>query len=295
MPNVLVVDDAPLDRFLAGSLLEAHTDLTAVYAEDGKEALDAIRQEAPDLVLTDLQMPAMNGLELVEAVRRSFPYVPVILMTAHGSEEIAVQALRAGAASYVPKKNLAHDLVETVERVLAVSRAGRNHHRLWECLADMESQFILPNDSAYLAPLIGHLQDQMGQLKLCDKSNLIRVGNALHEVLVNAIEHGNLELSSTLREGGNRTAYLKLIEERRRQVPYRDRRVYVTARFSHTEAVYVIRDEGPGFDPSTLPDPTDPCNLEKTTGRGLLLIHTFMDDVRFNATGNEITIVKRRV
>src|SRR5579863_3447444 len=133
MPNVLIVDDAPMDRFLAGSLLEAHTDLTAVYAEDGKEGLEAMRLQVPDLVLTDMQMPQMNGLELVEAVRRSFSYVPVILMTAHGSEEIAVQALRSGAASYVPKKNLAHDLVETVERVLAVSRAGRNHHRLWEC------------------------------------------------------------------------------------------------------------------------------------------------------------------
>jgi hypothetical protein len=123
---------------------------------------------------------------------------------------------------------------------------------------------------------------------------LIRVGNALHVGLVNAIEHGNLELSSVLRETSDRTAYLKLTEERRGQEPYRDRRVFVTARFSHAEAVYSIRDEGPGFDPSTLPDPLEPANLEKTTGRGLLLIRTFMDEVSFNATGNEITIVKRR-
>jgi anti-sigma regulatory factor (Ser/Thr protein kinase) len=68
----------------------------------------------------------------------------------------------------------------------------------------------------------------------------------------------------------------------------------VTARFTHDQAIYIVRDEGPGFDPTKLPDPTDPANLEKTTGRGLLLIRTFMDDVTFNATGNEITVIKKR-
>jgi CheY-like chemotaxis protein len=294
MAKVLVVDDSPLDGFLAGSLLEAQTDLEAVYAQDGKEALEAMRREAPDLVLTDLQMPEMNGLELVEAVRKHFAFVPVILMTAHGSEDIAVQALRSGAASYVPKKNLAQDLVDTAQRVLTLSRASRNQHMVWECLREFVSHFVLSNHPAYLPPLIGHLQDQMSQLKICDKAGLVRVGNALHEVLVNAIEHGNLELSSVLREASDRTAYVKLTEQRRLLQPYRDRRVFVTATYSHAQAVYVIRDEGPGFDPSILPDPLEPANLEKTTGRGLLLIRTFMDEVSFNATGNEITIVKRR-
>ena len=55
----------------------------------------------------------------------------------------------------------------------------------------------------------------------------------------------------------------------------------------------MIRDEGPGFDPDGLPDPTDPENLTKASGRGVLLIRTFMDEVRFNDTGNEITMIKR--
>ena len=56
----------------------------------------------------------------------------------------------------------------------------------------------------------------------------------------------------------------------------------------------MIRDEGKGFRPETLPDPTAPQNLERRTGRGLFLIRTFMDEVRHNAVGNEITLVKRR-
>jgi anti-sigma regulatory factor (Ser/Thr protein kinase) len=55
-----------------------------------------------------------------------------------------------------------------------------------------------------------------------------------------------------------------------------------------------MRDEGPGFDPKELPDPTDPENLLKLSGRGILLMRTFMDDVKFNDRGNEVTMVKRR-
>jgi anti-sigma regulatory factor (Ser/Thr protein kinase) len=110
---------------------------------------------------------------------------------------------------------------------------------------------------------------------------------------VNAIHHGNLEISSSLRESDERT-YYNLAEERRHQEPYVDRRVHVFAKETNREAMYVIRDEGPGFDPRTLPDPTDPTNIEKVSGRGILLIRTFMDEVNHNKTGNEITMIKRR-
>ena len=59
-------------------------------------------------------------------------------------------------------------------------------------------------------------------------------------------------------------------------------------------ATFVVRDEGPGFDTSRLPDPTAPENVAQVNGRGLFLIRTFMDDVRFNERGNEITMTKRR-
>jgi CheY-like chemotaxis protein len=294
MARVLVVDDSMLDRYVAGALIEEHSGWTAVFAENGREALSLLQGELPDLVLTDLQMPEINGLELVEAIRRDFPVVPVILMTAHGSEDIAGEALRKGAASYVPKKNLARDLIGTVENVLDISRAHRNVQQVVECLSDIELRFIISNDPTRLQPLIGHCQDLMMQMKIVEKNGLIRVGTALHEALTNAIEHGNLELRSELRDIDDRKSYRLLLEKRRLEMPYRARRIHVNAKFSHQEAVYRIRDEGPGFDPSHLPDPTDPANLEKVSGRGLFLIRTFMDEVAFNGTGNEITLVKRR-
>ncbi len=78
------------------------------------------------------------------------------------------------------------------------------------------------------------------------------------------------------------------------KAPYKDRRVRLTARLSRDRAAFVVRDDGPGFDPSVLPDPTDSSNLENVRGRGILLIRTFMDEVYYNKVGNEVTMIKRR-
>ena len=292
MATILVVDDSAVDRLRTEKLLTRNSQLTVVSASNGREALDAIERIVPDLVLTDMQMPEMDGLRLVEEIRAKYPAIPVILMTAHGSEELAVQALQRGAASYVPKRNLAQDLPDTIDSLLDMSRSSRGQQRLLECLLATESQFVLENDASLIPSLIGHLESNLTRMRLCDENGLIRVAVALREALVNAIQHGNLEISSGLREKDDRE-YYRLVEERRQQEPYQDRRVHLFAKESHREAVYVVRDEGPGFDPATLPDPTDPANLEKVSGRGLLLIRTFMDEVHHNKAGNEITMIKR--
>jgi CheY-like chemotaxis protein len=292
MFRVLVVEDSPTQTeqirfFLEEGGLEVET------AAHGLEALAAIRRRAPDIVVTDLEMPEMNGLELVETIRREHSSLPVILMTAHGSEEIAALALRKGAASYVPKVYLEHDILPTLEHILSVSKATRHHQRALECLTHSESHFTLHNDPDLVPPILGHLEEMLTRLELCDKTELMRVGIALREALINAIDHGNLEVSSDLREEDEKN-YHDLIRQRRQEKPYRDRRVHLTARVSPGEVAYIVRDEGPGFDPSRLHDPTDPANLERIGGRGLLLIHTFMDKVHHNPSGNEITLVKRR-
>jgi len=295
--RILLVEDNPGDvRLVEEAVLELRPEVQLTVATNGQQALDLLKAGTgplPDLVLTDLQMPGMNGLELVETVRSHFSKVPVILMTAYGNEEIALQAIRRGAASYVPKRNLIQDLPETLVQVLESAQTRHFEDRLFDCMVESEMQFVLENDLALIGPLIGHIHDLLNRLKLCDGTGQIRVSVALREALVNAIQHGNLEVGSELR-GTDDAAYHRLLEERRHQDPYRQRKVHVTARHSRTQAVYVVRDEGPGFDRSVLADPTDPANLEKVSGRGLFLIRNFMDDVHHNERGNEITMVKRR-
>src|SRR5215218_3259615 len=120
MSRILVAEDSTTQALAIKLMLEAAGHGVAI-ARNGREALLALSNTAADLVLTDLKMPEMDGLQLVEAVRVQHPLIPVILMSAHGSEEIAADALQRGAASYVPKRRMARDMVRTVDNVLAVS------------------------------------------------------------------------------------------------------------------------------------------------------------------------------
>jgi CheY-like chemotaxis protein len=290
---VLIVDDTLVDRRLAGSIVEKRMGLRAAYACNGVEAMEAAAIEAPAAVLTDLRMPEMDGLALVEALRERFPLVPVVLMTGHGSEEIALEALRRGAASYVPKRLLPKELSGTLGQVLAASRAGRRRQRLLDCETEAESGFVLESDPDLVPELVARLHEAASRFGLFDENAAMRVDVALHEALLNGIYHGNLEVSSDLRQDGE-AAYHGLVARRRREPPYAERRLHVKALFTRAEAIYVIRDEGPGFDPAGLPDPTDPANLDRVGGRGLLLIRTFMDEVAFSESGDRITLTKRR-
>ena len=126
MTTILVVDDSAMDRRIAGGLLESEPDCQVLYAEDGAVALKSVDENLPDVVVTDMVMPNLDGLQFVEAMKRDFPLIPVIIMTAVGTEETAVQALKRGAASYVTKRRLAQDLIETVRMVLQAANNGNS-------------------------------------------------------------------------------------------------------------------------------------------------------------------------
>ena len=198
--TVLVVDDSAMDRQLAAGILRKFGGWHAIFAADGHQALAAIERDRPDIVLTDLQMPEMDGLQLVRAIRDKFPMIPVILMTAHGSEEIAIQALQSGAASYVPKKSLAQDLAETLDQLMMLKKSTLNQHRILECLGYQEMRFTLENDTSLIPPLVSFLEDSITKAQSANPSSMILLGVALHEALTNSIFHGNLELESSLKE-----------------------------------------------------------------------------------------------
>lgn len=293
MPGILVVDDSPLDRRLVGGLLSKVEGFAVSYAGDGQEALRVIQGESPpDLVLTDLEMPRLGGLELVRRIRDLQLGIPVIIMTAAGSEEIAVQALQAGASSYVTKRTLSQELGNTVSNVLRISQERRTQTRVLNGLKRWETELEIENDPELVTALSAYLMQSFTGMRICTSAEQLRVGVALDEALLNAYFHGNMEVSSKLRETDYHE-FFDLARRRSRELPYRDRRIHVVAQFSSAEARFVIRDDGPGFDIAALPNPCDPKYLERPHGRGLLLMRTFLDEVHYNERGNEVTLVKR--
>src|SRR3712207_4148357 len=100
--RILIVDDEPAIRFALADLLATDGHEVA-EAEHAPAALALAADRAFDLVLTDFRMPRVDGLELLEHLRRDHPELLVVLMTAHGDERTAVRALKLGAYDYVPK------------------------------------------------------------------------------------------------------------------------------------------------------------------------------------------------
>jgi serine/threonine-protein kinase RsbW len=127
-------------------------------------------------------------------------------------------------------------------------------------------EFELPSDLALMNGVLQYLLERVAKLGLIapEKSNLFI---ALDEAFVNAVKHGNKNDPTKL--------------------------VRVGAELSPREACFTIEDEGEGFDVQTIPDPCDPANLFKSSGRGVLLIYNIMDEVEYNAQGNRVKMVKR--
>ncbi|MFV2065523.1 MAG: response regulator [Pirellulales bacterium] len=297
-PKVLVVDDSKVDCRIVGGLLEKDPFLQIKYAENGLEALDMIRGELPDIVLTDLRMPEMDGLTLVRIVGREQPMLPVILITAHGSGALALEALEQGAASYVPKAQLADRLLDTVRRTLGKADVHQNYERLLQYQRRTEFSFRVENKPSLVDALSALVQESTATMRLFDARVRIQFAVAFEQAFLNAIYHGNLEISyDELTEERERIANGKsprLVESRRSMSPYGERRVDVDLYVSCDEARIVVRDEGPGFDVTALPDWNDPAELETTGGHGLTLMRAFTDELLFNEKGNEVTLVRWR-
>jgi len=116
--RILVVDDHPIVRQGLKTLLEGHLGWQVIgEASDGAEALDKAKELSPDVMVLDVTMPRMNGLEACRLLRRQFPELEILFVTQHDSPQMMREALEAGARGYVVKSNAARDLLAAVEAV----------------------------------------------------------------------------------------------------------------------------------------------------------------------------------
>jgi len=288
--SILIVDDTETERTRFSGLLSADGEHAVHHVATGQLALDSIEQLSVDLVVTDLRMPEMSGIELIEELQDRHPHVPVVLMTSFGSEEETVQAIQQGASGYLNKATAAKDLTSLVTRLLAARSTDLAHAEVLRRREVDEYRFRLPSRRSVMSATAGFLRSRIQAAELCPEKELLRLGIAIEEALLNGCLHGNLELDSSLREEEN-NKFEALADHRSNLAPWNTRQVHVDASITQDHARIVVRDEGKGFDPETLPDPTDPENLLKPHGRGVMMMKMFLDEVIWNATGNEVTLV----
>lgn len=117
--RILLVDDHGITREGLRSLIEKQPDLEVVgEAEDGRKAIDAVRELLPDIVITDITMPNLNGIDATRQIVRQFPKVKVIALSVHSNRAFVADILKAGASGYVMKECTFDELVEAIRTIV---------------------------------------------------------------------------------------------------------------------------------------------------------------------------------
>jgi two-component system response regulator NreC len=114
--RVLLAEDHTIVRKGLRSLLDADPAITVVgEAENGRQAIDQVERLLPDVVVMDIAMPGLNGLEATRQIKKRFPEVQVLILTVHTAQEYILQILRAGASGYLVKQAAPTDLVQAIQ------------------------------------------------------------------------------------------------------------------------------------------------------------------------------------
>ncbi|HEV2706326.1 MAG TPA: ATP-binding protein [Pyrinomonadaceae bacterium] len=262
--RILIVDsNSELRTLLAQVLGELGHEVVATG--DLSEVVARKDLEEFDLVISDLTEDADGGVQILSELKRKRLLVPVVVSSEEANQHGIVKAFKLGAANFVHKPYEREELQNIVDKTLGYKLRFVEDLRVTPYVRE-RIEFELPSDLSLMNGVLHYLIERASRLGIInqDSSNLFI---ALDEAFVNAVKHGNKGDSSKL--------------------------VRITAELSAGEARFTVEDEGEGFNPATIPDPLDPSNLFKTSGRGVLLIYNIMDEVEYNERGNRLTMVKR--
>ncbi len=265
-------------------------DFKVVPCVNGREALTRLKQEPVDLVLTDMYMPELTGIELIERVRRYDHKVPIILLTGYSTVELTIDALRAGATNFIVKPFNLEDMLKIVQVSLTRLEEEGRFTRVNRLLTDFRRSFTLPSAEGEVAHLIRLFQHDLQGFGFSP----IQISNyllMLQELLFNAIYHGNLEISSEVRGEGidGQLKFQELATTRMADPHYSDRKIQLSWIWTESHLEVIVKDEGPGFDWRWWMEKTRKLDTLGSSGRGMMLVQSFADQLQFNEQGNETT------
>ena len=295
MATILLAEDSSTHTTLIRSILEQDGHRVECVV-DGQLAWEAIQAWRPDLLVTDLRMPALNGCELVEKVVKEDPDLPCIVVTAKGSEGLAVDALAVGAVNFVPKNSLQKLMNHVVRQTLAMAEVNAIFRGFSGQLQSPEFSVELPNDVAAIEPTVLYVMQTLAAATGLSTVERIRVGAALSSGLFNAMCYGNLEIKDDDIVVGCLFAEDKCnsdeLRQRAAQKPYCDRKVLLRVSVSTVDTRFFISHDGPGQLTRLTPAPGTPESFEIEQCRGFVLMTSFMDDIIFQSGNSSVVLVK---
>lgn len=286
-----MVDDQEALRALLAQLLEREG-FDPVQAGDGEKAIEVFKSHSPLVVVSDIMMPKMDGLTLLNEIKRIDRNAIVILMTGQGNEEMLLKALRGGATNFFKKPFNVRELIEEIRKVVNFRLEAARSTLYSPFLLEETKKFVIPSSDSPYFPVINQITLQLPRLMPEDEILNIKVG--IEEMITNALEHGNFGISFDEKNKAIEEGRLaELVEARGRQSDAVGRKVTIMSRLAPDLFELTIHDEGAGFDWRKLPA-VAPENLLTFNGRGIFLTKIYFDEVSYNEFGNEVTLRKRK-
>ncbi|MCG6154457.1 ATP-binding response regulator [Rubinisphaera margarita] len=290
--RILIVDAVRRFQELARAVVNHVFATIDVDAADGlATARPLLKQRHYELVVVDASQLDSGSQDLLAHMNLWYEATPVVILSATGLEERVLDAIRRGAIGFVRKEHFKEELPQQIRSILNATMRSQPNSLAGSLLKEQTTSFCLPNERTLIVKVNNYCAQLLQVFQICPQRDQMRILLALEEALTNAMNHGNLEVSSDLR-GVDDEAYLRLLQERSNIPRFANRRVEMDITVTTSLARFRIRDEGPGFDVSRLPDPCDPANIGRSHGRGVFLMRTYMDEVQYNDLGNEVTMIK---
>lgn len=288
--TILVVDDSATDRTRAEGLLKkANSEWKVRTADSGKAALQIVRDDDIDIVLTDLQMPEVDGRQLLAQLNESQPGLPVVLMTALGDDQVAAECLALGATNYLPKRRLGKDLADVVREVAQEARESRLTGAVLQHVVNHQLQFEIESRLDQIRSLANLIQQRLASTRRLEANQVFQVSNAVREALLNAHFHGNLETNRFPLEL-SRTEYRVIAKGKLADPELSARRIRLKLNLTADHLEVEIEDDGPGFDSARLPSLDDEPTDEFPNGNGIRSMRIAMDEMIFHPPGNRVTL-----
>lgn len=171
MSKILAIDDDSIIRTLLTNIL-SKAGYEVITASDGETGLELAASSNPDLVVTDFQMPGLNGLDVVTELQRTQPGLPVILLTAHGDVALTIKSIQLGAYDFIEKPIQMQELLDVIRNGLEVSRQSRN---LTEAISPEVRKAIEDNLLVGKTPVMREIFKNIGRISL-NKVNVLITG-----------------------------------------------------------------------------------------------------------------------
>lgn len=293
MPVILHVDPSTADREMIRDALSNQENWTIEGANSYEEARERLQLHPVDAILSEVELGDGYWNDLVSMLRSRQMTTPVFVVTAQMTVEGAAQAVRDGAETVLLKGSNYDEWPFPIECAIDQATSRSVRASVEKSLSSQKLLFVLENEKGRVPHLVNLLVEQCDRFGLLDDRDRMRIQVALEEAILNSIIHGNLEVSSKLRELEG-DVFEQTVSERKVSLPYSLRRVILEAEYNYELARFTIRDEGPGFDVNNVRNPTEDDAIELASGRGILLMRSFMDETDYNDKGNEVRMLKRR-